>query len=140
MRDVANIEAIATLPIDYLGFIFYEKSPRFVLNNDVFETACIPEHIQRVAVTVNEHLDFIMHLHDDFGFRVFLADDFPTNVSVVGIIPPESCHGIKLFSEFPVFSLTKLLYHLCGVFLFHCFCQLHSEFLKAVVRCHFGRC
>ncbi len=71
MRDVANIEAIATLPINYLGFIFYEKSPRFVLDNDVFETAHIPETIHRVAVVVNASLDYITHLHDDFGFRVF---------------------------------------------------------------------
>lgn len=30
MRDAANIQAVAELRPDYIGFIFYEKSPRFV--------------------------------------------------------------------------------------------------------------
>ena len=30
MRDMANIKAVAELSPDYVGFIFYEKSPRFV--------------------------------------------------------------------------------------------------------------
>ena len=87
MRDVENIEAIATLPINYLGFIFYEKSPRFVMNNAVFETAKIPETIQRVAVVVNEHLDFITHLYDDFGFRI---------VQLHGNESPAFCRLLKL--------------------------------------------
>ena len=87
MRDVENIEAIANLPIDYLGFIFYEKSPRFVMDNGVFETARIPENIERVAVVVNEHLDFIAHLHDDFGFRIF---------QLHGAESPAFCRLLKL--------------------------------------------
>ena len=87
MRDVANIEAIATLPIDYLGFIFYEKSPRFVLDNDIFETAQMPAHINRVAVLVNANLDFILHLYDDFGFRIF---------QLHGTESPAFCRLLKL--------------------------------------------
>ena len=87
MREVENIEAIATLPINYLGFIFHEKSPRFVLDNGVFETARIRENIKRVAVVVNEHLDFIAHLYDDFGFRIF---------QLHGAESPAFCRLLKL--------------------------------------------
>lgn len=31
MRDAENIQAVAALPIDYIGFIFYEKSPRYAV-------------------------------------------------------------------------------------------------------------
>jgi len=33
MRDASNILAVADLQPDYMGFIFYEKSKRFVGNN-----------------------------------------------------------------------------------------------------------
>lgn len=52
MRDHDNIMAVAALQPDYMGFIFYEKSPRFVgaeftLPHD------FPAHISRIGVFVN---------------------------------------------------------------------------------------
>lgn len=53
MREEINILQVAALKPDYLGFIFYAKSPRFV--GDDFE---IPQYlsseIERVGVFVNE--------------------------------------------------------------------------------------
>lgn len=49
-RDIANIEAIANLPIDYIGFIFYAQSSRFVTDQ---LTINIPSSIQKVGVFVN---------------------------------------------------------------------------------------
>lgn len=58
MRDEANINAIAELPIDYLGFIYYEKSPRFVEKS--IDTAILQtKSIQKVGVFVNADLDFV---------------------------------------------------------------------------------
>ena len=49
MKFSENITEIATLQPDYLGFIFYEKSPRFFENNIPF----LDKSIQKVGVFVN---------------------------------------------------------------------------------------
>jgi len=53
MRDRENIMAVASLRPQYLGFIFYPKSPRFV--GERFDIpANLPASINRVGVFVNE--------------------------------------------------------------------------------------
>ncbi len=53
MRDAENIAAVASLCPQYLGFIFYPKSPRFV--GESFDiSANLPASIKRVGVFVNE--------------------------------------------------------------------------------------
>ena len=53
MRDPENITAVASLRPQYLGFIFYPKSPRFV--GESFDIpGNLPESIKRVGVFVNE--------------------------------------------------------------------------------------
>ena len=53
MRDAENIAAVASLRPQYLGFIFYPKSPRFV--GESFDIpANLPASIKRVGVFVNE--------------------------------------------------------------------------------------
>jgi len=54
MRDPANIEAVAELRPDYMGFIFYDKSPRFVGDLKT-ET-----DIERVGVFVNASTEEIL--------------------------------------------------------------------------------
>ena len=59
MRDAENIAAVASLGPQYLGFIFYPKSPRFVGENfDI--PANLPASIASVGVFVNESSAVIM--------------------------------------------------------------------------------
>ena len=51
MRDAANITVVAALQPDYLGFIFYDKSPRFVGAD--FKMPVLGKHIKKVGVFVN---------------------------------------------------------------------------------------
>ncbi len=54
MRDTKNIEAIAELKPDYMGFIFYPKSPRYVGSDFALEDIChLPQKIKRTGVFVN---------------------------------------------------------------------------------------
>ena len=67
MRDAANIVALSQLPIDYMGFIFYPPSPRFVgdiLNNAVLEQ--IPKSIKKIGVFVNETLKDVERTAEKF--------------------------------------------------------------------------
>ncbi len=56
MKSQDNIEAVATLQPDYLGFIFYEKSARFF--DDIIPE--LPKNIKKVGVFVNASLDYIL--------------------------------------------------------------------------------
>ncbi|WP_316829050.1 phosphoribosylanthranilate isomerase [Pedobacter miscanthi] len=57
MRLAANIAAVAELQPDYLGFIFYEKSPRLISEVSAELIKYIPSEIKTVGVFVNEELE-----------------------------------------------------------------------------------
>jgi phosphoribosylanthranilate isomerase len=61
MRDKSNILEVAAMQPDYMGFIFYEKSKRFV-ENDFSIPKELTKNIKRVGVFVNEKLDVILKL------------------------------------------------------------------------------
>lgn len=63
MKYPENIQRIASFEPDYLGFIFYNKSLRFV-NSDVVKDHIIniPKQIQKVGVFVNEDLKNITQI------------------------------------------------------------------------------
>lgn len=55
MCEAENIQEVASCGIDWMGFIFYDKSPRRFRG----ETIALPKTIQRVGVFVNASLDDI---------------------------------------------------------------------------------
>ena len=57
MREPENIEKVAQLGVDMMGFIFYPKSPRFV-SQSVDRTAA-DKDVCRVGVFVNELVELI---------------------------------------------------------------------------------
>ncbi len=56
MKFQDNIKAVAALQPDYLGFIFYERSPRF-FDGTIPE---IPKNIKKTGVFVNASIDYII--------------------------------------------------------------------------------
>lgn len=55
LKHEHNIKELMQLPLDYMGFIFYKKSPRFVGENLSFDfVRTIPRHIKKTGVFVNE--------------------------------------------------------------------------------------
>lgn len=57
MREPENIEKVAQLGVDMMGFIFYPKSPRFA-SQSVDRTAA-DKNVCRVGVFVNESVELI---------------------------------------------------------------------------------
>ena len=55
MREDKNCAAIVALEPDYLGFIFYAPSPRYVEN----KTPTIPKTIKKTGVFVNASIDYV---------------------------------------------------------------------------------
>jgi phosphoribosylanthranilate isomerase len=59
MREPQNVEAVGAQAIDFMGFIFYPHSPRFVGND--FKMPPLPKQVKRVGVFVNEHPDVVFN-------------------------------------------------------------------------------
>lgn len=59
MRDPSNIDQVVNLKPDFMGFIFYPKSKRFVGDHSVDLTKRVPRHIKKVGVFVNASIDHV---------------------------------------------------------------------------------
>ena len=67
MTDAATIQTAIDHKVDYLGFVFYQKSPRNLTPKQAtLLTKNIPSHINKVAVIVNETNQFIEYIKNDF--------------------------------------------------------------------------
>jgi phosphoribosylanthranilate isomerase len=68
MRDLNNIEAVAACEPDFMGFIWVEKSPRYV--GPDFVIPALSAKTQAVGVFVNESIANILALSKKAGFQV----------------------------------------------------------------------
>lgn len=60
MKNSSNILAVAALKPDFMGFIFYPKSPRNAEPLDKNILDLLPKSIQKIGVFVNETLEIIL--------------------------------------------------------------------------------
>lgn len=116
MRDVENIRAVAELHPDYMGFIFYKKSPRYVGNDFSLDENEVTEP---VGVFVNE----------DKGEIFKRLKSINSNIAQLhGNEKPSECdelksRGIKVIKVFSVddefdFNSTKQYKDVADYFLF----------------------
>jgi phosphoribosylanthranilate isomerase len=70
MRDPANIDAVTALQHDYMGFIFYPQSPRYIgeteknLSKNIVKTGVfVNESIDKVHEVINKHDLDAVQLH-----------------------------------------------------------------------------
>lgn len=63
MRDTENISSLIGLKPDFIGFIFYHKSKRFVADFPLIE---FPESIKKVGVFVNEEINEVVKKVKDY--------------------------------------------------------------------------
>jgi phosphoribosylanthranilate isomerase len=68
LRDPENIKAVTALAPEYMGFIFYGPSPRFVADIHAESLNNIHSSIKKTAVFVNESAENIDKLIDKYGF------------------------------------------------------------------------
>ncbi len=61
MRESDNLASLVELQPDFIGFIFYDKSPRFVGEQlDEVQLKAIPRNTKKVGVFVNANPDYIL--------------------------------------------------------------------------------
>ncbi len=86
MKYLDNINEVAILQLDYLGFIFYKKSARF------FEGIIpeLPKNIKKVGVFVNASLDYIIEKVEKYDLQA---------VQLHGDESPKFCAKLKCHYE-----------------------------------------
>lgn len=94
MTDGENIRQTEQLGVDFIGFIFYPRSPRFLFEMPTY----LPVRSRRIGVFVNESKDNILMYADRFGL------DY---IQLHGNESPEFCHnlqaaGMKLIKAFSI--------------------------------------
>lgn len=60
LTQLNQIQELIAMNVDFLGFIFYEKSPRYVLNHLSLEEISSINHHGKTGVFVNEKADVIL--------------------------------------------------------------------------------
>ncbi|GAB3903289.1 phosphoribosylanthranilate isomerase [Mucilaginibacter boryungensis] len=86
LREAGNIEAVAALKPDFMGFIWYAQSPRYVYRLPETVLRSLPANIIKTAVFVNEHIDIVRALIHQFDFNA---------VQLHGQESPEYCAELK---------------------------------------------
>lgn len=93
MKIENNIMDVATLPPDYMGFIFYEKSSRY-FNTEIPE---LSKDIKKIGVFVNAKIDFIVDKIEKHNLQ---------GVQLHGQESPEFCATLKEYGTvIKVFSI-----------------------------------
>ncbi len=120
MKYRQNIHEIIDLKPDFMGFIFYQDSERYVgevLCKDILKA--IPETTQKVAVFVNENPENVIKIKQQYGFDYVQlhGDESPSYCSNI------FSEGIKIIKAYRVnkeFDFTVLNQYTgyCDLFLF----------------------
>jgi len=86
LKHPGNINEIADLKPDYMGFICYAPSPRFATDLQTKTLDALPASIYKTAVFVNEDAETITKLIDTYNFNV---------IQLHGNEDPEFCRSFK---------------------------------------------
>ena len=116
MRDKENISGLLALKPDYIGFIFYDKSKRFVADFPQIE---IPASVKKVGVFVNETIEEIVEKINQYklDFVQLHGDETPYYCEKLSV------RKVKIIKAFSVdenfdFSAIKSFEKCVSLFLF----------------------
>jgi len=120
LKIPSNINEIATLNIDMMGFIFYEKSPRFVGEHfDKTYLQSLPKSIRKVGVFVDEDEPSIWQKIQDYGLDLVQLHG-NESVAYCEKLKANNIGIIKAFQVDDAFDFSQLAPYqkLCDYFLF----------------------
>lgn len=116
MKFPNNMEEVATLQPDFLGFIFYEKSPR----NLEHSIPKISENIKKVGVFVNASIPYILEKIATFHLDLVQLHGDENEAFCKALKKQSNVEIIKVFSINDTFSFSTLdtFESVCDYFLF----------------------
>jgi len=126
MRETENIKQLVALKPDFIGFILFPGSIRYVGDNFQLKTE-LPETIQRVGVFVNALIEDVIHWVNQLALNYIQlhgveSADYCQELSDIKL------HVIKAFSISETFDFSTLQAYrtCCDYFLFDTKSQLHG--------------
>ena len=119
MKFSQNIQAVASLKPDFMGFIFYPKSPRYTEPLDNAALNALPESIKKIGVFVNENIENILTT----VYKYKLDGVQLHGTELVGMCKELREAGLIVIKAFPIaeaynFRVTKPYEGVCDYFLF----------------------
>ena len=119
MRFPENIAAVAALKPDFMGFIFYHKSPRYAEPLDIDALNALPSTIKKIGVFVNENLENILTI----AYKYKLDGLQLHGTELVDMCTELKRLGYIVIKAFPIaesynFKVTKDYEGACDYFLF----------------------
>ena len=85
MKYPENIQAVAALHPDFMGFIFYPKSKRFVKDESIFE---VFPNAEKVGVFVNESIENILEKVEQYKLDVVIyGNELPVLRLLSNVLP-----------------------------------------------------
>ncbi|MBA6155676.1 phosphoribosylanthranilate isomerase [Tenacibaculum sp. S7007] len=106
MKYIENIQQVAELNPDYLGFIFYDRSPRN------FEGIIpeLPKEIKKAGVFVNEIPEIVVSLVEEYGLKMVQlhGDESPEYVAKLKTIFTESIAEKHQRSKYKIPEIVKV--------------------------------
>ena len=119
MKHSENICAVAALQPDWMGFIFYEKSPRYAGNIDPQLLKKIPHFVRKIAVFVNESIETMRSAANTYGINTLQLHGDETPLQCLQL-QGEDFTVIKAFpiAEASDFEATESYEGCCDYFLF----------------------
>lgn len=100
LRETYNIQQVAALLPDYMGFIFFKSSPRFV-SDDFVMPQNLPSSIKKIGVFVNEMVKQIERISKQYSLD---------GVQLHGIESVDDCKAFKAagLTVIKVFSVDEV--------------------------------
>ena len=119
MKYPENIQAVSALKPDFMGFIFYPKSPRYAEPLDITYLNGLSPRIKKIGVFVNENLENILTI----GYKYKLDGVQLHGSELVGMCSKLKSLGYLVIKAFPIaeaynFKVTKAYEGVCDYFLF----------------------
>lgn len=119
MKFPENIKKVAEIGIDYMGFIFYPKSPRYMGDSNLDLIQLLPPTIKKMGVFVNDDLEGV--LKNVYKYTLDGVQLHGAELETMCAELKES--GLIVFKAFSIdsefnFSVTKKYEGTCDFFLF----------------------
>ncbi|MDO9153758.1 MAG: phosphoribosylanthranilate isomerase [Paludibacter sp.] len=119
MKYPSNILEVAGLNPDFIGFIFYPKSPRYAEPLDIDTLNSLPKSIKKIGVFVNEDIDNILTI----AYKYKLDGVQLHGTELVKMCRDFKDAGLIVIKAFPIaeaynFKVTKIYEGACDYFLF----------------------